>query len=291
MNSCKNITDDGMLWGGLYEPFKQKTNPGNGLRVAIFGSTNAGVLVIDSLSRFEQKHPGLINLVGVATDDPVDPNTRISVQKRIWRLYHPDEISILRDRVIDASIHAGIPCYTGGVKTEYFRKLFTGWNPDIIIMCCFGQKIDDFIINHPQFGMYNFHPSDLAAKIGAGPRPFSSTMENGHKTSTMTVHLVTEMIDHGPIVGNSPAVNICTACGDYPASILTLQEKIPSVSGWLSIELVLEVIKIRESGKNGAVPSIDFNSRIPDFVRQELLKPATDDLTESYKLPLHDTIK
>ena len=291
METYKKITDAGSLWGGLYEPFQRKSNPGKGLRTAIFGSTNAGALVVASLLRFEQKYPHLLNLVGVATDDPVDRNTRISVHKRIWKYYNPDEMSILRDRVVNASTNAGVPCYTGGMKTDYFRTIFTDWNPEIIIMCCFGQKIDAFIYNYPPFGMYNFHPSDLAANIGAGPQPFNSTIKNGKKTSIMVVHQVTEIIDRGPIIGNSPAVNICTATGDYPKSILSLQEKIPSVCGWLSIELILEAIEKKQSGQKEIISSIDFNARIPDFIRQKLLEPATDDLTETYSLPLHDKIK
>lgn len=291
MQSYKKITDAGLVWGGLYEPLHRKSNPGKGLRTVIFGSTNAGVLVVDSLLRFEKNYPHLLNLVGVATDDPADPGTRISVNKRIWRYYNPDEICLLRDRMIDTSTDAGVPCYTGGVKTDYFRKVFTEWNPEIIIMCCFGQRIDDFIYTYPSLGMYNFHPSDLAGKIGAGPQPFHGAIDNGHKTSVMTVHQVTELIDHGPIIGNSPPVNICTASGDYPINILSLQEKIPSVCGWLCIELILEAIRRKQSGITGVISSIDFISKIPDSIRQKLLEPATNDLTETYSLPLHDTIK
>jgi len=291
MESFNKINDSGSLWGGLYKPSQRKSNDGKGLRTAVFGSTNAGALVVGSLIRFEEKYPHLLNLVGVATDDPVDPNARISAQKRIWKNYKTDEMNLLMEKVIKTAINAGLPCYTGSVKTDYFRSILTTWNPDIIIMCCFGQKIDAFIFTYPRRGMYNFHPSELAANIGTGLHPFSDAIKKERKTSTMTVHMVSETIDCGPIIGNSPPVNICTASGDYPKNILTLQEKVPAVCGWMSIELILEVIKNHQSGKNGAISSIDFNANMPDVIREKLLEPAIDDLTEFYTIPLHDKIK
>lgn len=291
MKNSNKIKDSGSLWGGLYQPSQRKSNEGAGLRTAVFGSTNAGALVIASLIRFEEKFPHLLNLVGVATDDPVDPDARISAQKRIWKNYNPEEMNLLRDKVIQTAIDSGLFCYTGSVKTDYFRNILTGWNPDVIIMCCFGQKIDAFIFNYPRYGMYNFHPSDLEANIGTGLHPFTDTIGKGRKASTMTVHMVTETIDCGRIIGKSPAVNICTANGDYPKSLLTLQEKVPAVCGWMSVELILEVIKIQQSGKEEAISSIDFDANMPDAIREKLLEPATDDLNTSYTLPLHDTIK
>jgi folate-dependent phosphoribosylglycinamide formyltransferase PurN len=291
MKNFNKIKDSGSLWGGLYEPSQCKSDEGKGLRTAVFGSTNAGALVVASLIRFEEKFPHLLNLVGVATDDPVDPDARISAQKRIWKNYNPKEMNLLMDKVITTASDAGLPCYTGSVKTDYFRTILTGWNPDVIIMCCFGQKIDSFIFNYPRRGMYNFHPSDLAANIGTGLHPFTDTIGKGRKASTMTVHIVTETIDRGAIIGNSPAVNICLANGDYPKSVLTLQEKVPAICGWMSIELILEVIKNQQSGKDGAISSIDFNANMPDAIREKLLEPTTDDLNTSYTLPLHDKIK
>jgi len=290
MKTFKKIIDSGALWGGLYEPSQRKNNEGKGLRAVVFGSTNAGALVVDSLKRFEEKYPHLLNLVGVATDDPVDPNARISAQKRIWKHFKKEEMILLLDKVIKTASDGGLPCYTGSVKTDYFRNILKEWNPEIIIMCCFGQKIDAAIFNYPRYGMYNYHPSDLAAKIGLGLDPFGDAIKTGSKTSMMTVHQVTETIDYGPIIGNSPPVNICTTNGDYPKNILTLHEKIPSVCGWLSIELILEAIKIKQSGKEGTISSIDFNEKMPSMIREQLLEAATDDLTASYSLPLHDKI-
>lgn len=284
------VISEESLWGGIYVPVYPKSGSGDGLRTVVFGSTNAGALVIESLQRFEQKNPGLINLVGVATDDPCDPDTKISVNKRIWRYFSADEMLELMNRVIDLATHGGIPCYTGCVKTGYFREIFKQWNPDVVIMCCFGQKIDAFIFNYPAFGMYNFHPSDLASNIGEGSQPFADTMVNERSTSVMTLHIVNEFIDKGPIVGISPKINILKADDNYPASIRSLQEKIPSVCGWLSIELMQEIIKKRQTGINGKVSAINFDALTPENIKRKLMEPANDDHTDRYTLPLHDSL-
>jgi len=286
----RKIVNEEALWGALYVPVEPKRGSDSGLRTVIFGSTNGGALVIESLARLEQKDPALLNLVGVATDDPCDPNTRISVNKRIWRYYSTGEMAAMRDKVIDETTAWGIPCYTGSVKTEYFREILKQWDPEVIIMCCFGQKVDPFIFNFPVYGMYNFHPSDLAANIGEGSQPFHDTMDNGHATSVMTVHLVNEWIDRGPIIGWSARINIVKADGTFPASILSLQEKIPSICGWLGVELINEILKNKRAGIEEAVGFINFDALTPESIKQRLLEPANDDLTDRYTLPLHDSI-
>jgi methionyl-tRNA formyltransferase len=290
MTSYKKIIDNESLWGALYTPLKEKKTSDKALRVVLFGSTNAGALVVDSLLRFEQKYPDMISLVAVATDDPADPDTRISVSKRIWKYYNREEMLMLRNKVIDLSTGGGIPCYTGSIKTQYFRKMLLEWKPDVILMCCFGQIVDPVIFNYPVYGMYNFHPSDLAANIGVGAQPFQDTMMNGSSTSVMTIHHVNEKIDQGPVVGFSPDINIKKADGNYPVSILSLQEKIPSVSGWLSVELISDIIKNKQAGIKKPVSSVDFAKRTPEKIKQKLVEPANDDLNDMYTIPLHDTL-
>ena len=290
MHEFEKIENKEFQWGGLYKPVKVRQGNTAGLRLAVFGSTNAGNLVIRTLLKYENKYPGRLNVVGVATDDPADPNTRISVAKRIWGKYNPDEMTSLRDKVINTSMEAGIPCFTGGVKNDLFLSIFNEWAPELVIMCCFGQKINRQLYDYPVYGMYNFHPSDLAAQIGAGPKPFEGTMQNGKSTSRMVIHQVNEIIDGGPLVASSPLVNICLPNGSYPENILSLQEKIPAISGWMSIELVLEILKKKDKGETGRIVFYDLESRIPERIRSKLLDPVTNDLSEMYCLPDHDCL-
>jgi hypothetical protein len=135
--------------------------------------------------------------------------------------------------------------------------------------------------------MYNFHPSDLKQKIGAGARPFNETMENEHKLSRMSIHTVTEEIDAGPVVGTSPLINICLEDGRYPSNILTLQEKIPSVCGWMTIELILTILEHKEKGNHSPVQCVNFQQNFPAYIKEKLMEPARDDPKADYRLPLH----
>ncbi len=287
MTTYRKIIDDASLWGELYEPLKPKTDQGKGLRVVLFTSCNCGNTVIKNLSLFEQKYPSLLNLVGAATDEPVDPKARISLKQRIWSQFTPEQRVKLKNKIIESSMEAGIPCYTGAVKTEYFRNLYKIWNPDVLIMFCFGQKLDSFLFQFPAMGAYNFHPSDLPKQIGAGTQPFQNAIRNGLKTSPMVIHQVTELIDMGPIVGVSTPINICLADGSYPKNLITLLEKTTSIGGWMSIQLIAEINQCLSKGKRTPLDWIDFEKEFPDNIKRFLMSPAINDPDEMYKVPLH----
>jgi hypothetical protein len=283
----EKINNPESVWGELYEPVERKVQSLKGLRVVIFGSATGGERVLNSLVRFEKNYPNLLNIVGVATDDPVDPKARISLKKRIWSNYSSDECRMQLNQIINASMNAGIPCYTGKVKTDYFRRIFTSWNPDVLIMNCFGQKLDAFLYEYPLLGAFNFHPSNLACSIGIGAQPFQEIMLRGLDTTPMVVHVVSEIIDAGPIVGISPEISIRLQDGSYPLSLITLLEKINCISGWMTIDLLLHILEHRSNGFGSDLTTIDFDEKIPEDIKQLLLAPVTNDLCERYELPLH----
>ncbi len=285
------IVDPGMMWGELYEPSKPKSNKGKGLRVALFVSCNCGDITLRNLIRLEQKYPDQLNIVGVATDDPVDPHAHITLKKRVWHAYTPDERKELKDKLVNTCMEAGIPCYSGAVKTDYFRAMYRSWDPEALLMFCFGQWLDPFLFEYPLMGSYNLHPSDLPKKIGAGTQPFQNAMKNGLKTAPLVIHRITDLIDMGPIVGVSTPVNITLADGSYPVSLLTLLEKITSVGGWMCVQLVSEIIRMKDAGKIGAVEWIEYERELPEDIRNLLMGPATNDLNEMYTVPSHPLLK
>lgn len=287
MAEFNKITNEASLWGDYYDPVIQKTNAGNGLRVVLFVSCNCGNNVLWSLNLLEQKFPHNLNIIGVATDDPVDPDARISLKKRIWSQYTPGERADLKNKIINSCMTIGIPCYTGAVKTDYFRNIYQSWKPEVLLMFCFGQKLDSSLYGYPALGSYNLHPSDLPRQMGAGTQPFQNAIRNGLKTSPLVIHQITELIDMGPIVGVSPPVNICLDDGTYPLSLLTLLEKITTVGGWMSVQLISDLISHKASGETGAVHRIDFGAKLPGEIKKMLMEPAENDLTEMYELPLH----
>lgn len=285
IHSFRMITDERSEWGRLYLPATSRPL-GSGMRIALFGSTTAGLLVIENLLHFDAMFPEQLDIMAIATDDTLDPRAKIGIRKRIWKYYSPGEQELLMHRMIAGACHNGIPCYTGAVKNDYFRTLLRAWNPEAIIMCCFGQKVDQYIFEYPVLGMYNFHPSDLASNIGAGAKPFESTIQQGRTTSHMILHRVTETIDAGPIVGISPKINIALQNGKYPRNFLVLQEKIPSVCGWMTYGLIMALMEKKKQGGKGPVVHIDFDRLIPEPIKTMLMKPVVDDPLKINKLPM-----
>jgi len=80
------ITEENTRWGGLLQPAPSenpdKTN--DGLRIVLFGSWEFGYLVLETFKEYERRFPGKINLVGLVTDNPLNPDAKISLKKRIW---------------------------------------------------------------------------------------------------------------------------------------------------------------------------------------------------------------
>lgn len=286
-NSFSIQKSTGVRWGGLINPPKAKPPKTEGLRTVLFTSCSCGNQLLKDLARFEELYPGKLNIIGVVTDDPTDPAARISLKKRIWSYYSAGEREVIFRKMLTDTLELGIPCYTGEVKTDYFHEIFQRWNPETLIMYCFGQIIDAQIFRFPPMGSYNLHPSDLPNKIGAGSQPFLNTLQSGNKTSPLVVHEVDEHIDAGPVIGVSPPINICLEDGSYPEQILSVADKILSFGGWMGVELIQTIIRKKERGESGPVSAICFNNLVPDPIRELLQKPAVNVHPYPYDNPRH----
>lgn len=274
-------------WGQLIFPSREesKNKTDEGLRVVVFGSYLLGYLLMETLREFEKQNSKRLNIVGLVTDDPASPTAKISVKRRIWRMYDEKETISLETAMIESGLKDGVPVFTGAVKTDYFRELLGKWNPDVILVCVFGQIIDEPIINYPDYGIYNFHPADLLAGHGAGPQPFQDLIDRDAKTSKFTIHQLTTELDAGPILGQSPPVNVRFADGSLTDNILVIDDKMLQPVDVVAAVLTKTLILHKERGMKGALQKLDFNKHFNDEIRQWLMKPITE-ITPSDKLPL-----
>ncbi len=270
------ITDVGdSTWGQLIFPSKKEnqSKTKQGIRVLIFGSYIMGYLLLETLKEFRKRNPVRLNIMGLVTDDPANPAAKISVKRRIWRLYDQQDTISLETAMIESGLEGGIPVYTGAVKTEYFRKLLKKWNPDVILVCVFGQIIDELIINYPQYGIYNFHPADLLAGHGAGPQPFQDLIDRNAETSKLTIHQLTLQLDAGPIVGQSPPVNVRYADESMTDNILVLEDKLLHTVDIAGALLMKTLILHKERGMKGPVRKLDFDRHFNAEIRDWFMKP------------------
>lgn len=276
------------IWGQLIYPSatEKKNKTDEGMRVVLFASYIYGYLLTETLREFEKRHPKRLNIVGLVTDDPASPDAKISKKRRIWRLYNQEETIDLETAMIESGLTSGIPVYSGAVKTEYFRALLKKWNPDVIITCVFGQIIDEPIINYPQFGIYNFHPADLLAGHGAGPQPFQDLIDRNAKTSKLTIHQLTVQLDSGPIVGQTPPINVRYADGSITDNILVLEDKLLHTFDITGAILIKALIHHFEHGVKGSLTKLDIERHFSDPIRKWLMEYiASDKVLEEFPEP------
>ncbi len=77
-------------------------------------------------------------------------------------------------------------------------KLFTEIQPDVAIMFGFSYRIPASIYDFPRLGFYNVHFSTLPAY--KGPDPIFWQLKNGETLGGITLHLLAEKFDSGPVI-------------------------------------------------------------------------------------------
>jgi len=283
------ITENDTRWGGLIrpEPSEIPDTPRNGLRVVLLASWEFGYLVLETLKQYERRFPGKLNLVGLVTDDPLNPDAKISFRRRVWRLIDLPYRVIDETFIIESGLSHGVPVYTGEVKIESFYGLLQQWSPHAILVCVFGQILDSRVINLPPYGIYNFHPSDLSRHQGAGPAPYEDLAARHAGTTLWSVHHVTEEIDSGPLVGQSPPVNVLNTKGALPGDPLVVYEKLAEALSPLAFFLIEELCRRFERNNPGPIDHIDFTSLISNDVKNRILQPILSDIP-AHTLPLPD---
>lgn len=76
--------------------------------------------------------------------------------------------------------------------------LLSSYQPDFICVACFSRVIPRVILDIPRLGCLNVHPSLLPEN--RGPEPLFWTFRLGYERSGVTIHLMDEGLDSGPIV-------------------------------------------------------------------------------------------
>lgn len=261
-------------WGHYITPGPDE-NPGKtneGLRILIFGSWTMGILAFEAIRELENRYPDRVNIVGLITDDPLNPDAKISKQKRFWRYYGPSKQERYVLDLTEEALEYGVPCYTSKVKNEIFRSYLTEWAPDAIIVSAFGQRIDTPIIQFPTYGIYNVHPADLLHGHGAGAQPWEDLISRKAQTTRLTIHKVSEEIDSGSVVGYSPPLNVTLAHGKYSDDVCLIGEKTLLPVKRMVSELVLQLWSLKQSGRQKPLDAMDFEACFSTRERETLMQ-------------------
>lgn len=77
-------------------------------------------------------------------------------------------------------------------------ETLAAYEPDVICVACFSQRIPRAILSLPRFGCLNVHPSLLP--VNRGPVPLFWTFREGADHTGVTIHFMEEALDSGDIL-------------------------------------------------------------------------------------------
>ena len=146
------------------------------MKIIFLGTSEFGAIVLEELCK--SKHKPI--LVVTVQDKPVGRKqvltpspVKVIAQKRKIPVEQPDKIRNLKLEI---------------------RNL----KPDLGIVAAYGNLIPKDMLDIPKYGFINVHPS-LLPKY-RGPSPIQYAILNGDQETGVTIILVDEKMDHGPIL-------------------------------------------------------------------------------------------
>ncbi|HEV2109163.1 MAG TPA: formyltransferase family protein [Thermomicrobiales bacterium] len=104
-----------------------------------------------------------------------------------------------KDDVITIAREAGIPILSlESIRQPGDIEAITAYRPELIVVSCFPWRFPQPLLALPRLGCINLHPSLLP--VGRGPEPVFWTLRRGERQTGVTVHLMDEGLDTGPIL-------------------------------------------------------------------------------------------
>ena len=172
----------------------RELKPENPLRAVFMGTPHFAIPALDTLA----SNPA-VNLVAAYTP----PDRR---QGR-GRTMEPSPVKA-RARELE------IPVYQPStLRNPDATGELSALNPEIIVVVAYGRLLPAEVLNIPRFGCLNLHPSLLPRH--RGPSPVPGAILNGDETTGVTLMLLDEGMDSGPVIAQrarsiSPADNAKT---------------------------------------------------------------------------------
>lgn len=132
------------------------------------------------------------------------------------------------------------------LRSEQVLQDLTVASADIFIVLAYGRLLPPEILKIPQGGVVNVHPSLLP--LYRGPSPVVSAIRDGASVTGVSVMLVNEGMDTGPILVQSPPV---------PIKDTDRADQLTDQLFTLGINLMIESISAWQKGEISALPQDD----------------------------------
>lgn len=205
-------------------------------KIIFFGSSNFSIFCLDELY-----NTGFLPILIVTTPDvPTGRGLKISPNiVKIWADQHH------------------IPCLTPNKLDSNFTSEINAYNSNIFLVASYGKIIPKSILDLPKFGTLNIHPS-LLPKY-RGPSPLQEQIINDEKNIGVTIMLMDEKVDHGPIITQKKV--------DIPNWPIKFEE-LKKVLAKEGVNLLNSIISKGTDNKNDAVNQHDSEATFTKKVQK-----------------------
>ncbi len=170
----------------------------NKTNIAFFGNSKFSVFCLE-----EMKNQGLTPAVVITTPDKPTGRKMLLTKSetKVWA-ENNNVPFIEQDKL----------------KDETFLEKLKQY--DLFLVASYGKIVPKVILDMPKYGVLNIHPS-LLPKY-RGPSPLQEQILNDEKNVGVTVMLMDEQVDHGPIIAQEklPAPSLLKG----PANLIELKE-------------------------------------------------------------------
>ena len=136
---------------------------------------------------------------------PVLEELQVASSAEVVAVYTPPDRPRGRGREIEttpvkaAALEMGLPvCQPVSFRSEDARGGLASFRPDVIVVAAYGKLLPKAVLDLPPHGCLNIHPSLLP--LYRGPSPVVTAILDGVSETGVTLMLLDEGMDTGPIV-------------------------------------------------------------------------------------------
>ncbi len=148
------------------------------MNIIFFGTPDVATIVLDTLV----EHDMVPSLIITAPDKPSGRGLTLEASPvAVWAQAH------------------NIECYKPtNLKTDEVVTKIAQAQADVAVVFAYGKIIPASILSLPKYGMVNIHPSLLP--LHRGPAPVEGALLAGDNETGVSVMLLDDQMDHGPIL-------------------------------------------------------------------------------------------
>lgn len=141
-----------------------------------------------------------VRAVVLAALDYAQPILRVPITKAPTRGRSLPLLATHGDQnIVAIAAERDIPVWeVGDLRASATRETLAGYAPDALCVACFARKLPASLLRLPRLGALNVHPSMMPDN--RGPDPLFWTFWRGDEATGVTIHLMDERLDTGPIL-------------------------------------------------------------------------------------------